>query len=100
MPGPYIHMSSMRHAATQLAQNSYQVVGSSYINPTWTGADVRKLGQIMQDHPNFANLGAIGPDLFFFLPDFRNARIGCQSIDVSSILITILDFLEKLYADL
>jgi len=100
MPGPYIHMSSMRHAASQLAQNGYQTVGSGYINPAWTGADVKKLGQIMLDHPNFASLGAIGPDLFFFLPDFRNAQIACQSIDVSSILITVLDFLEKLYADL
>ena len=100
MPGPYIHMSSMRHAASQLAQNGYQVVQSSYINPAWTGADVQRLGQIMQDHLNFASLGAIGPDLFFFLPDFRNAQIACHSIDVSSILITILDFLEELYKDL
>lgn len=100
MPGPYIHMSSMRHAAGQLAQNGYQVVGSSFINPAWTGPDLMKLGQIMQNHSNFASLGAIGPDLFFFLPDFRNANVACHSIDISSILITVLDFLEKLYADL
>jgi hypothetical protein len=100
MPGPYIHMSSMRHAASQMAQNGYQPVGSSFINPTWTGADLKQLGQIMQAHPNFANLGAIGPDLFFFLVDFRNVSVNCQSIDISSILITVLDFLEKLYADI
>lgn len=100
MPGPYIHMSSARHAASQLAKNGYQVVGSSYINPTWTGPDMTKLGQIIQNHPNFANLGAVGPDLFFFLPDFHDVTVGCQHISISSILITVLDFLEKLYADL
>jgi hypothetical protein len=100
MPGPYIHMSSMRHAASQLAANGYQVVGSSRINPAWTGPDVRNLGAIMQKHPNFASLGAIGPDMFFFLADFRDLPVGCQRINISSILITVLDFLEKLYADL
>lgn len=98
MPGPYIHISSMRHAATQLAQNGYQAAGSTWINPAWTGPDLNTIGQIMQSHPNFAALGAIGPDLFFFLPDFRNAKVGCTSINISSILITVLDLLEELYS--
>jgi hypothetical protein len=90
----------MRHAASQMAQSGYQAVGSSRINPAWTGPDMSHLGQIMQSHPNFASLGAIGPDLFFFLPDFRNVTVDCVSIDISSILITVLDFLETLYADI
>jgi len=100
MPGPYIHISSMRHAASLMAANGYSPALSKRIDPAWPGPDTMHLGQLMQDHPNFASLGAIGPDLFFFLPDFRNVTIQCQTINISSVLTTILDLLEKLYADL
>src|SRR5438552_5583067 len=100
MPGPFIHISAMRHAANQMAAHGYQVLRSPRIDPNWTGPDMRKLGLIMGQYPNFASLGAIGPDVFFFLPDFRNLKVGCQSINLSSVLITVLDFLEKLYAAL
>ena len=100
MPGPYIHMSSMRHAASLMAANGYMPAQSKRINPAWAGTDTKLLGQLMLDHPNFASLGAIGPDLLFFLPDFRNTTIACQTINISSVLTTILDLLEKLYADI
>jgi hypothetical protein len=100
MPGPYIHISSMRHAASLMAANGYSPAPSKRINPSWPGPATMHLGQLMQDHPNFASLGAIGPDLFFFLPDFRNATVQCQTINISSVLTAILDLLEKLYADL
>ena len=45
--------------------------------------DTVHLGQLMKDHPNFASLGAIGPDLFFFLPDFRDIK----KIETSSIQV-------------
>src|ERR1700730_5910611 len=41
-------MSSMRHAAGQLSKNGYQVAGSAWVNPNWTGHDMRDLGRIMQ----------------------------------------------------
>ncbi len=93
MPGPYIHMSSMRHAALRLARGRYEVSGSERINPGWTGLDPKQLGHLLQQYPNFASLGAIGPDLFFFLPDFRNE----DGINVSSVLVEVLNFLEDLY---
>ncbi len=92
MPGPYIHISSMRHTGLQLARG-FEPIRSERINPAWTGMDPKQLGRILSAHPNFASLGAIGPDLFFFLPDFRDQ----DGIQISSVLITVLDFLQSLY---
>jgi hypothetical protein len=93
MPGPAIHISVMRHVAKALADAGYKPEGSERVDPKWAGASTTGLGRIMREHDNFAALGAIGPDIFFFLPDFRNE----DGIPVSSVLITILDFLEGLY---
>lgn len=92
MPSHYIHMSVMRHAAAALAEEAYRPPASDRIDPRWAGDDTQELGGLLQEHANFANLGAIGPDLFFFLPDFRD----WMGIPTSSVLVTILDFLEEL----
>ena len=96
MPGPFIHMSSMQHAGTRLARKGFVPRRSERINPTWSGQNVMQLGQLMGDKRNYANLGAIGPDLFFFLPDFRDK----DGIQISSVLVTVLNFLEDLYSAL
>jgi hypothetical protein len=93
MPGPAIHISVMRHVARALADAGYKPEGSGRVDPKWTGAVTTGLGRIMHENDNFAALGALGPDIFFFLPDFRNQ----DGIPVSSVLTTILDFLEGLY---
>jgi hypothetical protein len=81
-----------------LAANGYSPPKTGRVNPSWSGIDPKQLGQIMLDHVNFANLGAVGPDLFFFLPDFRDSTLpGCTKISISSILTTVLDFYEMLY---
>ena len=99
MPGPFIHISSMKHTATMLAGmgDPYKPATSrrGKIDPTWSGNhSTIELGQIMLAAPNFASLGAIGPDLFFFLPDFRNKN----NVPISGILVTVLNTLEALYA--
>src|SRR6266702_3916133 len=92
MPGPYIHISTMRRAAADLAAGPYHPIDK----PRWKGEDTVQLGQILQDHPNFASLGAIGPDLFFFLPDFRTE----DGIPLASVLVKVLDFLDHTYKSL
>ena len=93
MAGPYIHMSAMRHAAADLAGGKFTVVGSDHINPDWPGVDLVELGKLMQAKPNYAAIGAIGPDLFFFLPDFRDYK----GVQISSVLIKVLEFIEHVY---
>jgi hypothetical protein len=100
MPGPLIHMSNARHTARQLKDAGYRPLAAVGINgdidPNWAGTDMVQLGKYMSDHPNFTAIGAVGPDLFFFLPDFRN--IG--PIPTSTVLADVLGFLEGLYATL
>jgi hypothetical protein len=93
MPGPYVHISSMWHTAEQFEAGDYQPVGSDHITPAWAGADVGELSRLMRENPNFAAIGAVGPDLFFFLPDFRDVA----GVPVASVLTGILDFLEHVY---
>jgi hypothetical protein len=47
------------------------------------------LAAIASKHKNYFALGAVGPDLFFFLPDFRNG--------LASPLIGVMHFLDQLY---
>ena len=97
MPGPMIHISVMRATAKRLADAGYAPQRSDRIDPQWVGADPKGLGRLMQEHPNFAALGAIGPDLFFFLPDFRDVKLGPVPIPLSSVLSNFTHFLLKLY---
>src|SRR5262249_27684408 len=57
---------------------------------------------IMDENPNFAALGAFGPDLFFFLPDFRDLPLPSDpngpGIPTASVLVGVLGFLEQVYA--
>lgn len=50
---------------------------------------------LAKDHPNYYALGAVGPDLFYFLPDFR-PKFGLPMVE----LIKIVEFLDELYAKL
>jgi len=97
MPGPMIHVSVMRGVAKQLAAQGYLPQASKRINPEWVGPDPKELGRLMQTHSNFASLGAIGPDLFFFLPDFRDTKLGPINIPLSSVLANFVHYLYKLY---
>ena len=97
MPGSMIHISVMRAVAKRLAAEGYAPQKSERIDPSWKGADVKRLGQIMQERSNFAALGAIGPDLFFFLPDFRDTKVGPVDIPLSSVLANFVHYLLKLY---
>lgn len=93
MPGPYIHISSMWHAAEEFQKGGYKPVASDRINPDRTGDDVADLGAIMDENPNYAAIGAVGPDLFFFLPDFRDVG----DFQLGSVLVGVLDFIVKVY---
>lgn len=97
MPGPMIHISVMRAVGKQLADNGYAPQRSERIDPEWQGADPKGLGQLMLDHSNFAALGAIGPDLFFFLPDFKDVGVDPINVPLSSVLANFVHFLLKVY---
>lgn len=66
MPGWYIHMNVARRAVRALADNpaAAPIFASS-------GKSASAISAIGQANPAYVALGAIGPDIFFLLPDFK-----------------------------
>jgi hypothetical protein len=66
MPGWYIHMDVARKALDDLVTNPTAA-------PIFAanGLDAAKVRDIARANPAYAALGAIGPDIFFMLPDFK-----------------------------
>src|SRR4051812_18763636 len=60
MPGWFIHLDVARGGAQALCGDGE---GGETFN--------QELADIIARFPNYYALGAIGPDLFFFLPDFK-----------------------------
>jgi hypothetical protein len=89
MPGPGTHV---------LVADKVEVHLRDLKNWPYTGADGPNatlppdFAAIAQAHPNYYALGAVGPDLFFFLPDFRN--------HLASPLIGVVHLLDGMYEKL
>lgn len=66
MPGWYIHMDVARKALDNLASNPRAA-------PIFAanGPNANSISQIAHANPTYVALGAIGPDIFFLLPDFK-----------------------------
>lgn len=66
MPGWYIHMDAARKSLAKLTTNS----GAAPVFGT-NGPSAADITRIAEDNPAYVALGAIGPDIFFLLPDFK-----------------------------
>lgn len=88
-----MHLSAMRHVVARMSDGYEPPPSHRVPDPNAPGADTRQLARIMEKHSNFAALGAIGPDLFFFLPDFRDQG----GINLSSVLVGVEELLFDLY---
>src|SRR5438876_2900481 len=66
MPGWYIHMNVARKAVDALTSNpaTAQILASD-------GMSAAQIASIAKANPTYVALGAIGPDIFFLLPDFK-----------------------------
>ncbi|MFD7613068.1 zinc dependent phospholipase C family protein [Streptomyces sp. NPDC059828] len=66
MPGLYAHMDVARKALSDLSSNK----GAEALFAE-DGPSAAALEAIAKAHPAYTALGAIGPDMFFLLPDFK-----------------------------
>jgi hypothetical protein len=84
MPGWYIHMNVARKSLAQLAGNptAAAIFGSN-------GPDAATITAIAEANPTYVMLGAIGPDIFFLLPDFKPP--------VGNMLWKLASFIKELY---
>lgn len=90
MPGPYIHMEAARIAVERLRAGPSDFPGGP--------DEARRLGEIGYKWRNYLAAGAIGPDLFFLLPDFKGTvgSVLLRFVDVS--LTTWKDFDDAFYS--
>jgi hypothetical protein len=66
MPGWYVHLDVARQALPALASNNTAAAQFAAAGPS-----AANLTAIARRNPAYAALGAIGPDTFFLLPDFK-----------------------------
>src|SRR5436309_3674702 len=98
MPGPYIHIAVSDQVRNRLRDLPTWSAGPSMANlPALNGPSPADIADLAARHPNYYALGAIGPDLFFFLPDFRAICIGGRRYPIANPLLSIVQTLEKLY---
>lgn len=84
MPGWYTHMEVAKQAIVRLRSGQN-------LPPEFTQAnanDLKTLGDIAYKWRNYLALGALGPDIFFLLPDFTNPLL---RNDVSTIVYWVRD---------
>lgn len=104
MPGPFTHIYTERRLADFLARAAdaggvdadyvRTVDGQPFgsVDPAMLdGLTPPEAAQLMNDWPKFANLGAIGPDFFFFLQDYAQPEIPCDEIMLAMSLLYWLD---------
>ena len=68
MPGWYVHMEAAARTAARL--RAADVPPGFPVDP----AEVRELGRICHVWRNYLAVGALGPDLFYILPDFSGTK--------------------------
>lgn len=97
MPGPYVHMAVADHVARLMSDSTKWPQGAL---PVLDGPLPKELAAIANRHKKYYALGAVGPDLFFFLPDFRRICILGQQFRIANSLIGVGEILERAYENL
>lgn len=91
MPAWYVHMEAARRTALRLQAGD---VPAGY---PISVADAVELGGICHTWRNYLALGAIGPDLFYMLPDYAKRTDGSiQGPTIRKMIQTVLDFWDGL----
>jgi hypothetical protein len=90
MPGPFTHIYTVRRVAEFLADSATddfvrQVDGSllddQRLDPDLTAQLGRsRCKDVLDAWPKFAALGGVGPDLFFFLQDYKQPFVPCDEV--------------------
>lgn len=106
MPGPFTHIYTQRQVADFLSTaGALGGVTESFVRPgdgdlldsqlldeaALAGLTPAECSRLMRQWPKFAALGAIGPDLFFFLQDYAQPAIPSDELMLAMSLLYWLD---------
>src|SRR5256885_73462 len=81
MPGWYVHMEAAKVAAQRLS------AGDVPATLNLATADATRLGDIAHAWRNYYAIGALGPDLFYLLPDYKK--------EAGNVLLSVVTWLVK-----
>jgi hypothetical protein len=84
MPGWYIHMEAAKKMADALRAGQ---VGPEFPGPL-SKERAQELGEICHTWRNYLALGAIGPDMFYLLPDFHSP---------GGVLLNVVEWIRDVY---
>jgi hypothetical protein len=88
MPGWYIHLETATMVAKRLQAADLPP------DATITPLDAQALGDLAHTWRNYLAAGAIGPDIFFLLPDFKGDK-GNVLLSVSNWVLSVWDVLDS-----
>jgi hypothetical protein len=102
MPGPFTHIYTARRVAEQLGSDHMTedftrtqdeaLLAVQKLDPQLlAGLDRKRCAAAMNAWPKFTAVGAIGPDLFFWMQDYNNKSIPCDEIMLAMNLLYYLD---------
>jgi len=81
MPGHFTHLYTARRVADWLSEHrtfNPDDIGGAAVAPLLgglDGIDAQRAAKVMAAWPKFTNIGAIGPDLFFFCQDYSSGPL-------------------------
>jgi hypothetical protein len=110
MPGPFTHIYTARRVADFLASSDVTneflrqmdpaLLDAQKLDPGRKWLNPQRCAKAMNDWQKFTAVGAIGPDLFFWLQDYNKPWIKCDEIMLAMSLMYYLDdegFLEDTF---
>jgi hypothetical protein len=101
MPGPFTHIYTARRVADFLQsqvtdgfvrESDGALLAEQQLDPKLLAElGPRRCAEAMNAWPKFAALGAVGPDLFFFLQDYKQPFVPCDEIMLAMSILYYLD---------
>src|SRR5450759_2778792 len=101
MPGPFTHIYTARRVADLLTDGVTDAfvrlqdgdLGPGQVLDPELVADLgpARCAEVMNNWPKFTALGAVGPDLFFFLQDYKQPFVPCDEVMLAMSLLYYLD---------
>src|SRR5450759_3053834 len=95
MPGHFTHIYEARRVADWLAeQTSFNAddspdEGWTPLNGGLDGLNVERAAQVMADWPKYTDLGAIGPDIFFFCQDYSSGPLAAAPFEDDTLMLAM-----------
>ncbi|TAN61116.1 hypothetical protein EPN18_07280, partial [bacterium] len=95
MPGSSLHIAIADRVADYLQDLNEWNAGTHL--PNYAGPTPKEVADLAKKYPSYFAFGAVGPDFFALLPDFRSVCVAGMRIPIANPLIGVTDFVFEFY---